>query len=314
MSGSKPTVRFGTRGSSLAMTQTSAAAEELADHGGFDVELVTVKTQGDEFKGSLTQIGGTGVFVTALRDSLLRGDCDIAVHSLKDLPTEAAQDLDIAAIPPRVDHRDALCARNNLTLAELEPGSKVGTGSPRRGAQILAARPDLEVVDIRGNVGTRLGRVAPGDLDAVVLAAAGLQRLELQDAVTEYLDPSVMLPAPAQGALALECRSETNTDRSMVGKALAAYDDAATRLPVTAERSVLARLEAGCTAPIGALGHLGQGRLSLDAVVCKPDGSRIIRQSAATGDTSAAGAAALGVLLAEKLLDAGAAGLTPLAE
>lgn len=314
MSESKPTVRFGTRGSTLAMTQTGAAAEELASYGQFDVELVKVKTQGDVYKGSLTQIGGTGVFVTALRDALLRGDCDIAVHSLKDLPTQPAEDLDIAAIPPRVDYRDALCARDNLTLSELEPGSRIGTGSPRRAAQILADRPDLEVVDIRGNVETRLGRVAPGDLDAVVLAAAGLQRLDKQGVVTEFLDPSVMLPAPAQGALALECRSATNASGSMLGKALAAYDDDATRLSVTAERSLLARLEAGCTAPIGALGHLEAGRLSLEAVVCNPDGSQIIRQSAETGDTSPEGAAALGVLLAEKLLEAGAASLTPLAE
>lgn len=314
MSESRPTVRFGTRASALAMTQTGAAADELAGLADFDVELVKVKTQGDVYKGSLTQIGGTGVFVTALRDALLRGDCDIAVHSLKDLPTEAAEDLDIAAIPPRVDFRDALCAKDNLTLARLEPEAKVGTGSPRRAAQILAARPDLEVVDIRGNVETRLGRVAPGDLDAVVLAAAGLQRLGKQDVVTEYLDPSVMLPAPAQGALALECRSGDNHSGAPLAKALAAYDDDAARLAVTAERSLLARLEAGCTAPIGALGRLDDGRLSLEAVVCNPDGSAIIRQSADTDDASVIGATALGVLLAEKLLDAGAAGLTPLAE
>lgn len=307
-------VRFGTRGSTLAMTQTGTAADELAGLGGFDVELVKIKTEGDVFKGSLTQIGGTGVFVTALRDALLRGQCDVAVHSLKDLPTEPANDLDVAAIPPRVDYRDALCARDGLTLAELPPESKIGTGSPRRGAQILAARPDLEVVDIRGNVETRLGRVAPGDLDAVVLAAAGLERLGKLEVVTEFLDPSVMLPAPAQGALALECRSEADHSGSALAKALAAYDHEATRLSVTAERALLSRLEAGCTAPIGALGVVSNDKLSLEAVVCNPDGSQIIRRSVETDDVSLLGARSLGVELAEKLLEAGAATLTPLAE
>lgn len=308
------TVRFGTRGSALALTQTGTAADELAGLGGFDVELVKIKTEGDVFKGSLTQIGGTGVFVTALRDALLRDRCDVAVHSLKDLPTEPASDLDIAAIPPRADFRDALCARDGLTLAELPPESKIGTGSPRRAAQILAFRPDVEVVDIRGNVETRLGRVAPGDLDAVVLAAAGLERLDKLEVVTEYLDPSIMLPAPAQGALALECRSEADHSDSSLAKALAAYDHEATRLTVTAERALLARLEAGCTAPIGALGSVTDGGLSLEAVVCNPDGTQIIRRDVQTDDTSLIGATSLGVALAEKLLEAGAATLTPLAE
>ncbi len=307
-------VRFGTRASTLALTQTGTAADELAKLGGFDVELVKIKTEGDVFKGSLTQIGGTGVFVTALRDALLRNRCDVAVHSLKDLPTEPAHDLDIAAIPPRADFRDALCARDGLTLAELPPESRIGTGSPRRGAQILAARPDLEVVDIRGNVETRLGRVAPGDLDAVVLAAAGLERLGKLDVVTEYMDPSVMLPAPAQGALGLECRSEADHSGSPLAKALAAYDHESTRLTVTAERALLARLEAGCTAPIGALGSVSDAGLSLEAVVCSPDGTQTIRRDVRTDDTSLIGATSLGVALAEKLLEAGAATLTPLAE
>lgn len=307
-------IRFGTRASTLALTQTGTAAHELADLGGFGVELVRIKTEGDVFKGSLTQIGGTGVFVTALRDALLRGDCDVAVHSLKDLPTEPAGDLDIAAIPARADFRDALCARDSLTLSELPPESKIGTGSPRRAAQILAAREDVEVVDIRGNVETRLGRVAAGDLDAVVLAAAGLQRLGKLDVVTEFLDPGVMLPAPAQGALGLECRSESDHSGSPLAKALAAYDHETTRLTVTAERSLLARLEAGCTAPIGALGSMTDGGLSLEAVVCNPDGTELIRRDVHTTDVSILGARTLGVTLAERLLDAGAAALTPLAE
>lgn len=307
-------VRVGTRASELALTQTTTAAEALGQLGGFDIELVRIRTEGDVYKGSLTQVGGTGVFVTALRDALLSDQCDLAVHSLKDLPTVPAPDLDIAAIPPRADFRDALCARDGLTLAELPPESKVGTGSPRRAAQLLAVRSDLEVIDIRGNVQTRLNRVAPGDLDAVVLAAAGLQRLGKLEVVTEFLDPSIMLPAPAQGALAIECRKSVDHAGSVLAKALAAYDDAETRLAVTAERSLLARLEAGCTAPIGALGtHTGEV-LSLEAVVCSPDGSRIIRQSAQSSDVSVLGAMLLGVEVAEKLLAAGAAQLTPLAE
>lgn len=307
-------VRVGTRASALALTQTTTAAEALGELGGFEIELVRIKTEGDIYQGSLTQVGGTGVFVTALRDALLNGQCDLAVHSLKDLPTVPAPDLDIAAIPPRADFRDALCARDGLTLAQLPPESKVGTGSPRRAAQILAVRSDLQVIDIRGNVQTRLDRVAPGDLDAVVLAAAGLQRLGNLQVVTEFMDPAVMLPAPAQGALAIECRSVVDHASSPLAKALAAYDDVDTRLAVTAERSLLARLEAGCTAPIGALGTHAGDNLSLEAVVCNPDGSQLIRRSAQTRDISVLGATLLGVELAEKLLAAGAARLTPLAE
>ena len=154
-------VLIGTRGSALAVTQTTTVANTLAELGGFDVDLVRVRTEGDVNRAALSQIGGTGVFVAALRESLLAGDCDVAVHSLKDLPTAEADGLTIGAIPARVDVRDALCARDNLTLAQLPAGSKIGTGSPRRAAQLRAARPDLEIIDIRGNVDTRLGRVAP---------------------------------------------------------------------------------------------------------------------------------------------------------
>ncbi|WP_019135532.1 hydroxymethylbilane synthase, partial [Cellulomonas massiliensis] len=179
-----PPVRIGTRASALALTQTGHVADALARLGGFDVETVRVRTDGDRLTGSLTSLGGTGVFVTALREALLDGRCDVAVHSLKDLPTADPVGLTLGAVPPREDPRDALCARDGLTLATLPPGARVGTGSPRRAAQLLAARPDLDVVDIRGNVDTRLGRVAPGDLDAVVLARAGLARLGRLDAVT----------------------------------------------------------------------------------------------------------------------------------
>ncbi|NKX53781.1 hydroxymethylbilane synthase [Arthrobacter mobilis] len=323
---STATFRVGTRGSALAVTQTTTVAEALAAASGHPYELVRVKTEGDVTSGPLSQLGGTGVFAAALRLALLEGECDVAVHSLKDLPSAQPQGLVIAATPARVDVRDALCARDGLTLAALPPGAKVGTGSPRRGAQLLAARPDLQIVDIRGNVGTRLGRVAgkapaaddggvgrgvQGDLDAVVLAAAGLARLGFEEHITEYLDPAVMLPAPGQGALAVECRPETAADGVIAG-ALAALDDLPTRLAVTAERALLSRLEAGCAAPVGALASLQNGGLRLEAVVCSTDGTRLLRRSLA-GEATAGAAAGLGVRLAEQLLADGAAELAALA-
>jgi len=311
-------VLIGTRGSALAVTQTTTVANTLADLGGFDVDLVRVRTEGDVNRAALSQIGGTGVFVAALRESLLAGDCDVAVHSLKDLPTAEADGLIIGAIPSRVDVRDALCARDSLTLAELPAGSKIGTGSPRRAAQLRAARPDLEIIDIRGNVDTRLGRVAglvegaPGDLDAVVLAAAGLSRLGRLDMVSEFLDPSVMLPAPGQGALAVECRT-ADAAEGPLSRALAAYDDSASRMAVTAERSLLQRLEAGCTAPIGALARVTDQGLALEAVVCSDDGTQVLRRYSSTSQADEDGARALGIRMAEELLAAGAADLTNLA-
>ncbi|MCC9176186.1 MULTISPECIES: hydroxymethylbilane synthase [unclassified Arthrobacter] len=310
-------VLVGTRGSALAVTQTTTVAESLAALGGFGVELVRVRTEGDVNRAALSQIGGTGVFVAALRESLLRGDCDVAVHSLKDLPTAAAPGLALAAIPERVDVRDVLCARDGLTLAGLPAGSKVGTGSPRRAAQLRAARPDLEIVDIRGNVDTRLGRVAglvegaPGDLDAVVLAAAGLARLGRLNMVSEFIDPAVMLPAPGQGALAVECRDE-DADGGALAKALEAYDHRDSRLTVAAERAMLGRLEAGCTAPVGALARVAGESITLEAVVCSDDGTRLLRRTAVAGELTEDAARALGVQVAEELLAAGAASLTDL--
>ena len=311
-------VLIGTRGSALAVTQTTTVANTLAELGGFDVDLVRVRTEGDVNRAALSQIGGTGVFVAALRESLLAGDCDVAVHSLKDLPTAEADGLTIGAVPARVDVRDALCARDGLTLAQLPAGAKVGTGSPRRAAQLRAARPDLEIVDIRGNVDTRLGRVAglvegaPGDLDAVVLAAAGLSRLGRLDMVSELLDPSVMLPAPGQGALAVECRT-ADAAEGPLSRALAAYDDTASRMTVTAERALLQRLEAGCTAPIGALARVTDQGLALEAVVCSDDGIQVLRRYSSTSQADEDGARALGIRMAEELLAAGAADLTDLA-
>ena len=311
------TLLIGTRGSALALAQAGDIAREITVRTGVATELVPVTTHGDVSRESLSSLGGTGVFVAALRDSLLRGDCDVAVHSLKDLPTSPADGLALGAIPERVDVRDVLCARDGLTLAQLPAGAKIGTGSPRRAAQLRAARPDLEIVDIRGNVDTRLGRVAglvegaPGDLDAVVLAAAGLARLGRLNVVTEFIDPAVMLPAPGQGALAVECR-DADADGGALAKALADYDHRDSRLTVAAERAMLGRLEAGCTAPVGALAHVAGERITLEAVVCSDDGTKLLRRTGTAGELTEDAARALGVQVAEELLAAGAAGLTDL--
>ncbi len=218
---------------------------------GAEVELVPVKTLGDVSTAPLSSLGGVGVFVAAVREAVLTGVCDLAVHSLKDLPTTPADGLTLGAIPEREDPRDALCARDGLGLWGLPRGARVGTGSPRRAAQLRAVRWDLEVVDIRGNVDTRLSRVG-ADLDAVVLAAAGLNRLGRADAITEFFEPDVLVPAPAQGALALECRS----DHTELLELLARLDHAPTRVAVEAERELMRLVEAGCAAPFGALAEI----------------------------------------------------------
>jgi hydroxymethylbilane synthase len=316
------TVRVGTRASALALTQTGHVADALTALGAGEHELVRVRTDGDRLTGSLATLGGTGVFVTALRDALLDGRCDVAVHSFKDLPTAVAPGLVVAAVPLRQDPRDALCARDGRTLATLPEGASVGTGSPRRAAQLLAARPDLKVVDIRGNVDTRLRRIED-DLDAVVLARAGLARLDRLDAVTEALPFDVMVPAPAQGALAVEVRAQDAADGSPLARALAALDHRPTHLAVVAERALLNRLEAGCAAPVGAYARLGDDDvLTLEAVVARTDGSATLRRTATTtlaaggagtdDALSALAAAALGTRLADELLAAGAADLAEL--
>ncbi|RKQ36747.1 hydroxymethylbilane synthase [Kocuria tytonis] len=298
----------GTRGSQLAMTQSRWAADAVSRAGGTEHELVTVRTEGDVLTGPLSQLGGTGVFATALRAQVLDGRVDLAVHSLKDLPTAPVEGLWIAALPEREDPRDALCARDGLTLEQLPEGAAVGTGSPRRVAQLRALRPDLRIVDIRGNVGTRLNRVDPGDpgdLDAVVLAASGLKRLGLEGRITEYLDPHRMLPAPGQGALALEIRADADPGSPLV-RGLAAVDHAPTRLAVTAERAVLAQLEAGCAAPVGTYARLADGVLELDVVVADPDGSEVVRRSETLADPTVATADAFGRRIADDLLADGA--------
>lgn len=301
----------GTRGSQLAMTQSRWAADAVAHACGLSPRIVTVRTEGDVLTGPLSQMGGTGVFATVLRTRVLEGDVDLAVHSLKDLPTAPAEGLRIAALPEREDPRDALCARDGLGLDELPRGAAVGTGSPRRVAQLRALRPDLRIVDIRGNVGTRLNRVAPGDLDAVVLAASGLKRLGLTGRITEYLDPHRMLPAAGQGALALEVRGDLPEDCALA-RGLAAVDHAPTRLAVSAERAVLARLEAGCAAPVGTHARLADGELRLDVVVADPDGSETMRHSDSCPAPSDAEAVSLGHRIADDLLARGAGRLARL--
>jgi hydroxymethylbilane synthase len=302
-------LRLGTRGSALALAQAGRVATALTDRTGRAVELVTVSTLGDTSRAALTQIGGTGVFVGALRESLAAGEVDFAVHSLKDLPTAQPAEVLIAAVPPREDPRDALVARDGLTLGELPAGATIGTGSPRRAAQLRALGLGHEIVDVRGNVDTRLRMVSEGRLDAVVLARAGLARLGRLDTITEVLDPLQMLPAPGQGALAVECRSDDTPTAELLGS----LDDAVTRLVVTAERTLLAELEAGCSAPVGAYGEAAEPepdehamQLYLRAVVSAVDGSASVRLSA-TGPLD--DAARIGRDLATELLADGAADL-----
>ncbi len=303
-------LRLGTRRSRLATTQSQAVADALTAATGRQVELVEVTTFGDTSTAALTQIGGTGVFVTALRTALLEGRIDLAVHSLKDLPTAPEAGLVVAAVPRREDPRDVLVARDGLTLGELPAGSRIGTGSPRRAAQLLALGLGLEPVAVRGNVDTRLALVGSGVVDAVVLARAGLLRIGRAGEGTEVIDPLQVLPAPGQGALAVECRA---ADHQLV-ELLAVLDDADARTAVTAERALLAGLEAGCTAPVGALAEVvedadGSLEISLRAVVAAPDGSAVLRQSLVG---PAAHPAQLGRRLAALLLEDGAAALVDL--
>jgi hydroxymethylbilane synthase len=299
-------LRLGTRASALATTQSGHVADLVRERLGREVELVEISTEGDVNRAPLASMGGTGVFVSALRDALLDGRVDLAVHSLKDLPTTPADGIALAAIPLREDPRDVVVARDGLTLGELPVGSRLGTGSPRRVSQLAALGLGLELQGIRGNVDTRMRKVREGEVDAVVLARAGLARLGRLDEVTEVLDPLQMLPAPGQGALAIECRT---ADADLVAS-LARLDDPATRAAVTAERAVLSTLEAGCSAPLGALAEVVEGEdgeeLWLRAVALSEDGVLSVRMSA-TGPVTEA--VRLGTRLAGDMLAEGAADL-----
>jgi hydroxymethylbilane synthase len=303
-------IRIGTRASVLATTQSRLVADQITATLGRDVELVEISTEGDRSQAAGTSLVGaasTGVFVSALRDALLDGRVDVAVHSLKDLPTYAAEGIALVAVPGREDPRDVVVARDGLTLGELPVGSRLGTGSPRRAAQLHALGLGLDVVGVRGNVDTRIGKVRSGEYDAVVLARAGLARLGRLDEATEVLDPLQVLPAPGQGALAVECRAGDPLRDELA----AALDDPHARAAVTAERAVLATLEGGCSAPVGALADVVEGEdgeeLWVRAVALSPDGALSVRMSATGKPADAEG---VGTRLADEMLADGAAELT----
>lgn len=299
----EPPIRIGTRASHLARTQSQLVADAVTAGTGRACVLVPVTTSGDMSTRPLSEIGGTGVFVTALRAALLADEVDVAVHSLKDLPTAPAPELVVAAVPEREDPRDALVARGMLALDELPARSRVGTGSPRRAAQLRMLRDDLDVVDIRGNVDTRIRKVADGDVDAVLLARAGLARLGRLDDISEVLEAERMLPAPGQGALAVECRAGDDTLADLLREAM---DSVPARVAVTAERSLLGALEAGCTAPVGALAELAGDQVRLRAVAADLEGRTAVHGvlTAPAWDASE-----LGRRLADQMLAGGAADL-----
>jgi hydroxymethylbilane synthase len=318
------TLRLGSRKSPMAVAQSRQVADRITERTGRRVEIVGVTTLGDVSRAQLTQIGGTGVFVSALREALLGGEVDLAVHSLKDLPAGPAAGIALAAVPPREDPRDALVARDGAKLADLPVGARIGTGSPRRAAQLLGLRADLRCVPIRGNAGTRLSQVTDGELDGVVLACAGLARIGQAGAITQVFDLDEMLPAPGQGALAVECRD----GQPELAALLAAVNDEASMAAAIAERSLLEALAVGCSAPVGGYAVVppaggsgpaatgGQGsmvvppgqhqQLLMRAAVLSPDGTRALR---ANGSAPVADARMLGQDLAAELLRRGASDL-----
>jgi hydroxymethylbilane synthase len=303
-------LRLGTRGSPLALAQARQIARQLRDQCGRPAVLITVATPGDESTAPIERLGTTGVFTTTLRETLLRGEVDLVVHSCKDLPTAPVPGLQVAAYPAREDPRDALVWPAGTTLDALPHGARIGTGSPRRAALLRAAGRRLEIVPIRGNVGTRLRKLADGEVDALILATAGLSRLGLLDEATTPLEPSVLMPAPTQGVLAVECR----TGDPVTAAQLRTLDHAPTRAAAIAERGFLAALGAGCSVPVGALAELAaeagvggpEPAVRVSGVIAAPDGSSVIRAQttgpAGDGD-------ALGRRLARVLLEHGGAAL-----
>jgi hydroxymethylbilane synthase len=304
----QPALLLGTRRSALAQTQAQWVADTITATTGHRVRLVTMSSAGDESSAPIASFGSTGVFVTALREALLRREVDFVVHSFKDLPTAPSPDLHIPAIPVREDPRDALVWPGRPTpIAELPAGTRIGTGSPRRAAQLLAQNPHIRVLPLRGNVDSRMAKLHSGELDGIVLALAGLNRLGLTDETVVPLPCSELVPAPAQGALAVECRAEDDHTTSV----LAQVDHLPTRNAVSAERAVLRALDAGCTAPVGAYSEFfanqgGTPRLRVVGLVATPDGEIVLRRRA-TG--APAEAENLGVDVAKALLAAGAKSL-----
>ncbi|WP_424448923.1 hydroxymethylbilane synthase [Microbacterium arborescens] len=308
-----PVLRLGTRASLLATTQSRHVADAITAATGIAVELVEITTDGDVLTGSLAQMGGTGVFATALREALLRGDCDLVVHSMKDLPTAPYPGLTIAAVPPRAPQRDVLCGpAGDATLDALPHGAVIGTGSPRRVAQVLRRRPDLLVRDIRGNIDTRLRKMRDGQYDAIVLAEAGLRRIERDAAIGEVFALDQWPTSAGQGALAVEIRA-VDAD-GPIGRAVALIDDPASSSRALLERAVLRRLEAGCAAPVG-ISVSGVGADSVFvAEVYAPDGARTVRSQRAVIDDLASAEARETVAadVVAELLDGGAADIADL--
>jgi hydroxymethylbilane synthase len=296
-------LRIGTRGSALALWQARSIARALRESTGIEPEIVIIKTSGDKFQQtSFSQIGTKGVFIKELEDALLEERIDLAVHSMKDVPTEMPEGLTIAAIGKREDVRDALLSANGATLASLPQGARVGTSSLRRQSQLLLARRDLRILELRGNVDTRIEKLKRGDYDAIVLAKAGLDRLGLSANITEVLPPEVSLPAAGQGAIGIEARAG---DAATV-RALTTLEDAETRSAVTAERSALASLGGGCQVPIGAWGRVENGKLVLDVAVLSPDGAQRLWEKDSGLPMEAE---AIGKRVAQKLRGSGAAAL-----
>ncbi len=294
-------LRLGTRGSALALTQAGWVKGQLEGaHPGLEVELVKIKTTGDKITDvPLARVGGKGLFVKEIEEALLEGRIDLAVHSMKDVPAELPAPLHIAVTTEREDVRDALISAGNLPLAGLPHGARVGTSSLRRRAQLLAVRPDLDIIPLRGNLDTRLRKLDENQMAAIILASAGLRRMGLEGRISEHLRFEVMLPAIGQGALGIEMRREDERTYQLARF----LDHPDTAVAVRAERALLARLEGGCQVPIAALGRLEGGRLHLSALVADLDGVHLIR---ASGEAEPAGAAALGLRVAEELLSRGA--------
>jgi hydroxymethylbilane synthase len=290
-------IRIGTRGSALALAQAGAVAAMLETRGAA-VETVVIRTTGDGGAEPLSE-SPTGLFVREIEQALMSRAVDLAVHSMKDLPTDERPGLAVVAVPERSDPRDALVSRGGVGLSALPSGSKVATSSPRRAAQVRASRQDLAVVGVRGNVDTRLRKLGEGQFDALVLAYAGLLRLGLADRVSEVLPPEICLPAPGQGALALQARKDDAATRDLVGR----LDHLPSRLATTAERAFLSELGAGCTLPAGALATVADGRVRLQAVVANRAGSSVMRREVVG---AAQDAEALGRSLADEMLRAGA--------
>ncbi|HLK06179.1 MAG TPA: hydroxymethylbilane synthase [Candidatus Acidoferrum sp.] len=293
--------RIGTRGSILARWQAEFVRKQILQATGVDAEIIIIKTTGDKLtQASFAEIGGQGVFIKELEEALLREEIDLAVHSVKDVPTDVPSRLCFPVICRRNDVRDCLItAKPGQTLATLRKGARLGTSSLRRAAQMRHVRPDLDVRELRGNVDTRLRKVESGEYDAILLAKAGLDRLGLSGRIAETLEPEILMPAVGQGAIGVQARLK---DEEM-GEAIAPIDDFETRQSIVAERSLLASLQGGCQVPLGAWARIDRGELVMDAVVCSPDGKQVLRQKSSAPPEQARD---LGQKVAELLWNAGA--------